>query len=372
MEQENNSLLSRVLNRILNKEHSPKAFKRLAGLVLAGAIGLTATACDFSTAIDDPVKNSTTSSYDSSYNDSSDSSSVEEPPIEVDYSQFSPIIQAMFNNDYYVALTQKIQENVANGDYADYYSHPTKFWDSVGVDANKIHSGEIECQTNAFVYKTEPNNLYIATYITDTENNCYDQYLIKYTLTDQEMKEYKTLRELKVWQNFYMNDILSIYKKPEIIQHGKINVETYNFLRDYFDNNLYLAGFEDIILQFEKDIDGKAEISMYTVPEKPYPAGKPNDKEWGLPSNHFVYYCNSIIFNEGVNYSFANDIFYLDESSIDTSQDFFTAADYKEVRSTDYCRQDLCCKLFPYMYSELKPEHLAEFLEKVSEKTENK
>ena len=52
------TLLNRVLGRIMNKEHSPKAWKRLAGLVLAGVIGVTVTACDSSTAVDDPVKNS--------------------------------------------------------------------------------------------------------------------------------------------------------------------------------------------------------------------------------------------------------------------------------------------------------------------------
>ena len=370
------TLLNRVLGRIKNKEHSPKMWKRLAGLVLAGAIGLTFTACDTSTAVDNSTKDNSSRYEDSSNIDSSnsDSSSVEEPPvIDIDYSKFSPIIQAMFNNDYYVNLTKKIQQNVANEDYADYYSHPTKFWDSVGVDADKIRTGEIKCKTDAYVLDEEPNNLYVATYITDPTNTYYDQYIIRYTLTDQEMKEYDTLRMLRVWQNFYMNDILSQYKTAEIVRHGKIAIETYNFIKEFLQNNLYLTGFQDMILQFEKDIDGRAEVSIVGIPEKPYPAYKPNENEWGLPSKHKVGYYKSIIFNQDVKYSINNNVFYLDKSTIeDENQDFFELEDLKDKSSTTYCRQDLCSKLFPNMYSELKEEHLAEFLEKVNEKNENK
>ena len=382
MEQE--TLLSRVLNRVLNKEHSPKAFKKLASLVLAGAIGLTVTACDLSTAVDDPVKDSSTkyedsSNIDSSFNDSSDSSSIEEPPIEVDYSKFSPIIQAMFNNDYYVALTQKIQENVANGDCTDYYSHPTMFWDSVGIDANKIRSGEIECQTNAYVLDEEPNNLYIATYITDTNNNCYDQYLIKYTLTDQEMKEYYTLRELKVWQNFYMNDILSIYKKPEIVKHGKIDIETYDILKQSFNNNLIVNDFMDSVYTIAGEENGKPVFTVTSFHEKSIPAYQPNDETWGLPNSIFeIYEIRHLTFNDDVDCSIKNGILYIDPASVENPKNVFytLSEDDKNAKfyknATQYCRQDLCCELFPHMYSELKPEHLAEFLEKVNENNEVK
>lgn len=378
MEQENETLLSRVLNRVLNKEHSPKAFKKLASLVLAGAIGLTVTACNFSTAVDDPVKDSSPKYEDSSNIDSSDSSSIEEPPIEVDYSKFSPIIQAMFNNDYYVNLTQKIQKNVANGDYADYYSHPSMFWDSVGVDANEIRSGEIECQTNAYVLDEEPNNLYIATYVTDPTNTYYDQYIIRYALTEQEMKEYHTLREAKVWQNFYMNDILSIYKKPEIVKHGKIAIETYNMLKKSFDNNFVVNYFKASVYTIVGEENGKPVFTVTSFDEKPSPAYGPNEETWGLPSTmNELYEIRHLTFNDDVECSIKNGILYINPNSVENPGNrFYTLSEDDcnakfDKKATHYCRQDLCCELFPHMYSELKPEHLAEFLEKVSEKTEN-
>ena len=378
------TLLNRVLGRIMNKKHSPKAWKRLAGLVLAGVIGVTVTACDSSTAVDDPAKNSSSKYEDSSNLDSSydDSSSVDEPPIiDVDYSKFSPIIQAMFNNDYYVNLTQKIQENVAKQDYTDYYSHPTKFWDSVGIDANKIRSGEIECQTNAYVLDEEPNNLYIATYITDPTNAYYDQYIIRYTLTEQEMAEYYILRELKVWQNFYMNDILSIYKKPEIIMHGKIAIESYESLRANLTKQLVLTEIDDMIVQFIGEQDGKSNIKLCGVREVSHPAFKPNEESWGLPKREVMGSILSMTFNEMVKCEVKNDILFIDLSSIDLNdvEEVYKTFDKYEGESkmrTSYNRQDLCTKLFPNMYTELKEEHLAEFLEKVNgkvnEKNENK
>ena len=374
------TLLNRVLGRIMNKEHSPKAWKRLAGLVLAGVIGVTVTACDSSTAVDDPAKNSSSKYEDSSNLDSSydDSSSVDEPPIiDVDYSKFSPIIQAMFNNDYYVNLTQKIQENVAKQDYTDYYSHPTKFWDSVGIDVNKIRSGEIECQTNAYVLDEEPNNLYIATYITDPTNAYYDQYIIRYTLTDQEMAEYHILYNSKVWQNFYMNDILSIYKNPEIVRHGKIAIETYKLLQNSFIKNLISNSYMDNVFTIAGSEQGKPVISMISYVDTPVANGR-FEELCGQSRKQDRYEIRHLTFNDEVECSTENGIIYINTDTVeDPNSEFYTYsqedanAKYFKM-ATFYYRQDLCTKLFPNMYTELKEEHLAEFLEKVNEKSENK
>ena len=373
------TLLNRVLGRIMNKDHSPKAWKRLAGLVLAGVIGVTVTACDSSTAVDDPAKNSSSKYEDSSNLDSSydDSSSVDEPPIiDVDYSKFSPIIQAMFNNDYYVNLTQKIQENVAKQDYTDYYSHPTKFWDSVGIDANKIRSGEIECHTNAYVWETDLNKLYIMTYITDFENNCYDQYLLKYTLTDQEMKEYFALRKAQVWQNFYMNDILSLYKTPEVTNFGKIDIQSHKKINDFFVQRFPgESSFRfDFIVKFEKELDGKNVLCATCVKDKNIykfyglteTAGYPLGISQTLKNVYFTL-------NENVECSTQNGILYLDCSAIENDKDILKLKHIApNFSGWEFLDQEQIVKEYTNNYSELKEEHLAEFLEKVNEKSENK
>ena len=77
--------------------------------------------------------------------------------------------------------------------------------------------------THTFTYirQDEPNNLYMLTYVEDEGNKstygyCAD-YHLRYTLTDQEIAEYKMLYGSRYCQACFMNDAISEQKNVEIL-----------------------------------------------------------------------------------------------------------------------------------------------------------
>ncbi len=94
----------------------------------------------------------------------------------------------------------------------------------------------MECRTVSYVLDEEPNNLYIMTYVENASSDpYYTEYTLKYTLIEQEMKDYKFLH--KDGSDYYvqavfMNDAISKTKKETIVSETKMNVKAHKEMSD--------------------------------------------------------------------------------------------------------------------------------------------
>lgn len=144
---------------------------------------------------------------------------------------YSEILQSILKNSYYNTLMYNAGGNHQLYRSAEFDPHPYAFLQSQGHDISKIKSGELECNTRSFVLDSEPNNLYIGTYVeTKAAKPYFTEYMLKYTLTDEEMDDYHMLHTEEYVQATFMNAEISANKTPTIISQTRCTVEAHDGL----------------------------------------------------------------------------------------------------------------------------------------------
>ncbi len=224
--------------RIIKKVREFSKTKGIAlGLTLILFLG-GATACS------NTPDASTDSSMESGYTNS-DSSVVSD--IKEDYSKYSKILQEVLTNNYYNNLLAQAKVDASLYSSAKFTTHPYGFLEREGFDIEAIKDGELDCKTYAFYKESEPNNLYMAVYA-EKDEGIYNEYLIRYKLTEQEMYDYKMLYTMPenssnadtCLQVFFINDAVSRTKSAEILSECKSTVAAHeSIIKDSsFKNNI--------------------------------------------------------------------------------------------------------------------------------------
>ena len=337
--EENKNLLVRASKRVSNKLHSSKVWKKIASLVLAGAIGVTMTGCQL---------------FEGNQNN-------QQQEQELDLTNFSFFTRDIFEDEYCQNLNESIKNNLKNGFKLDVYGNPYGFWESKGVDVEKIKSGEIACRTNAFILNDELHKLYMLTSLT-RDNSYYEQYLISYDLTEQEAKEYFQLHLYRFAQSLYLNDLISRHKQPTILAEGKIDIKTYDALTENFNSHLCLSYFMDFLM-FQNPTTGKVTFSMYACSDSPSPAFKPSADKWGIQNQSDSIHYREISFKDYISWNTDNGIIKVDESTINPEDKMCEFSEYDKnaygfKMGYQYPRQDRTLELFPQVFTWLEPENI--------------
>ena len=212
MEKNKPNLLVRLLNKLKNFFKNNKIVKRVATLVISGALSTTIMfGCAPKEPTPKPNPNNPTSKY-------------------------STILENVLEDEYYNGLIDAAKEDDELYRSAKFDPHPYAFLKSKGQNVDKIKSGDLKCRTVSYVKEDEPNNLYMMTYVeNEASDPYYTEYMLKYSLTEQEMKDYAFLH--KDGANYYiqavfMNDEISESKKATILGETKMNVEAHETLLD--------------------------------------------------------------------------------------------------------------------------------------------
>lgn len=154
-----------------------------------------------------------------------------------EYSEYSELLQGVLTNDYYNNLITQAEANRKVLTQAQYANHPYAFLQSEGHNVDAIKNGTLACTTNAFVKDSEPNNLYMATYV-ENSGDYYTEYLLKYTLTAAEMRDYNLLYDMpennqyasSAYQAYFINDQVSKVKTPEIVSETKMSTTAHDYI----------------------------------------------------------------------------------------------------------------------------------------------
>ncbi len=270
MEEKNfNENKTSLIKRSIAKFHNSQIIKTIAGLTLAGAMIVSMTGCEYDITIK-PNGSDTDIHFEGTINPPNDETS--NTPTNPEVGEYSELLLNVLNDYYYNNLIV----NAKNGNEELYStprfrSHPYAFLEDEGYNIDAIRSGEIKCYSSAYTVSGEANSLYIKTRVETKANTpYYTQYLLKYNLTDQEMKDYDMLHEKQYIQACFMNDMISQMKEPTIVCANKITIEAYDNLYSSLKKSKFISSLlKDISLggitlkYFDKE-QGKFELLIST------------------------------------------------------------------------------------------------------------
>ncbi|MBQ7761144.1 MAG: hypothetical protein IJ400_03705 [Clostridia bacterium] len=214
--------------------------KKIFPLIAAGSIAFILTSCNVNE-IQTDIGSSTNSAWtdSSSTTDSSLSTDIGSNGTDTSggnltedkLSKYSPLVQEMLTEEYYTNLLVRAQQDPSLYSSPYFDPHPYTFLEEQGHDIEKVKAGEYECRTQSFIKKDEDekNNLYIATYI-ENAGGYYTEYMLKYSLTDEEMENYNYFHRGKYFQAVFLNDWISANKSCTIVSKVNVDIETHKGL----------------------------------------------------------------------------------------------------------------------------------------------
>lgn len=151
-------------------------------------------------------------------------------------SEYSALLDGLLRDSEYQNLMISASHNKELLTSPQFDPHPYSFLEEQGHNIDAVKSGDLACETFSFVKETEPNNLYIKTQV-ENPGEYYTQYLLKYTLTDDEMTDYEFLHgpgglDNGYIQSAFLNDYISKTKQETIVHTQKISIEAYDKMKN--------------------------------------------------------------------------------------------------------------------------------------------
>lgn len=239
--------------------------KGAIGLVLASAI--TLAGCDFGANVDN-------NNNQGIGNSQGEIELPNEKPNESENEHtFSQLTIDMLNDEYYKNLIEEKKTN-PNSTSNKFQPIPYGFIESEGYDITPILEDYLDveqprdCDTFIYTSNTNQNELYINTrlFFNMTTPN-YSYYTIKYTLTDEQMADYKYLSENNYFESALFIQNLSYKNEAEVIDNQKIAVYT----KSKIDNYLYSSdeidfnkGVNQANIEYQGYSDGLLYFNIYS------------------------------------------------------------------------------------------------------------
>lgn len=178
------------LKRVADGIKTPNVKKRVAALAMATGI-LVAPLSACSCANTNANNASSTPTISSNIDSSATDSSTQTP--ENAYSEYSKILQTVMTDSYYTNLVDVAETKYNQGDkyYAKnnntYMQIPYGFLKQQGYNIDAIKNNQLECISDVY---TRGNDLYIELKVEHKSSiDYFANYLIKYTLTNQELED---------------------------------------------------------------------------------------------------------------------------------------------------------------------------------------
>ena len=182
---------------------------------------------------------------------------------------YSDLLNYVLNNSNYKNLIDSLKKELIDYSSPFFDPNPYAFYDSKNFDVKSIKNGRLKAHTIAYTVANEPNNLYMVTYCADSSNKYYNEYMLRYTLTEKEMAEYKMIHENRCIQAVFMNDAISATKSVEVLNEAKCGISAHDSIADSLNSLTYTkdmlgAKGTDILL---KDFDEATQkFSVYIFP----------------------------------------------------------------------------------------------------------
>lgn len=222
--------------------------KGAVGLVLASAI--TLAGCDFGANVD----NNNNQGIIELPNEN-------EKPNENEHT-FSQLTLDMLNNEYYQNLIEE-RKTVPNSTLYKFQPIPYGFIESEGYDNTVLPSTQLIYTNNQ-----NSNDIYLNVRFHFQMTTPYYAYTtLKYTLTDDEMADFKYLNENNYYESTLFIQNLSYEKEAEVIDNAKIVLGTKNRIDRYINGSEELNlnnGENQTNIEYQGYSDGLLYFNIYS------------------------------------------------------------------------------------------------------------
>ena len=180
----------------------------------------------------------------------------------------SQILKNILIDSYYDELFARYVNSTELVKGWEYEPHPYAFYEDQGIDLTPIKNGQADAYTMSYVLDEEPNSLYMCTRIL-IDNTYYQNYLLKYEITDQEYNDYYLMHTGKYnyfyLQAVWMNNEIAKSRDPEIVSSSKVTKLAQEYLTESFQKiKLTTTKNCDIFLMDIKPSEGT--FVIYLVP----------------------------------------------------------------------------------------------------------
>ena len=231
------NLISKLINKLQNV--NPTTKNRIISLFLAGGIALSAgtmAACNNSdpTNTPPPIVNP-----------------GGENPGNPEYSKYSQILQNVLNDMYYTSLISVDQTWTGSEQESPSYKNPKYnaipygFLEEEGFNIEQIKNKQLSSKSDMYIIG---NDLFIELRVeTKASKNYFTNYVLKYSLTNQELHELDALftntgsGKTTFYQAPFFVQELSYAKTPVIASKSYVSVDSINAFEDYADNKQFIA-----------------------------------------------------------------------------------------------------------------------------------
>ena len=191
--------------------------KVISGLVLATVIAISMPACSISDGNNGGSGDNTTDGTTPGDNTSG--------------SKYSQILENVLNSDYYDKV---IDDYVASGNKdADNSKSPIPyaFLEREGLDVDAIKDNQLECRSIAYTINNDTSMLYLST-LAETSEGYYANYILSYSLTQQEYDDLYMLHEGNYIQAGLFVQELDAQKNAKVESHVNVEKETFSGLEN--------------------------------------------------------------------------------------------------------------------------------------------
>ena len=233
--------------------------------------------------------------------DSSTTNNSGDPNPPQDYMDgHSQILKNILLDEYYEKLIHRVHTSESLRSWA-FQPHPYAFYEDQGIDLTPLKNGQSEAYTMSYVLYEEPNSLYMYTRIL-LDNSYYQNYLLKYEITDVEYNDYYLMHngygEYDYYiQSVFMNNEIAKSRDPEIISSSKVSKKAQEYLTESFQKTKLVTTKNCDI--FIMDVEPKTgRFVVYVVPRLP------NRDEMHIDSNVATVNClGALVYNGDIYYA---------------------------------------------------------------------
>lgn len=157
-------------------------------------------------------------------------------PTAPDYSMYSPLLQEVLINPAYDELYRKYEKGeISEGSTGDlglniFEAIPFNFLEENGEDVEGIKNGSVATSADLYSVNNDTSHIYSKldiTYILEDGEYYINQYLLKYRITEQELKDLKMLYSGRFYQGPIMFQCLAAKQQPEVISEFSITENGY-------------------------------------------------------------------------------------------------------------------------------------------------
>ncbi len=201
-------------------------------LLTALSICAMLPACDFggdNSTDGNSTQNGDNTANNGNQNDEDNTDNDSDEPV----TQYSGILNAVLNSDYYDGVLENYREQNKNRTTTLESPIPYTFLEREGYDIEKIKSGELSCETVAYIMDGDTTRLYISTQ-PESPAGYYGNYILSYPLTQQEYEDlYMLHREEYIQAGLFIQE-LDAQKRATVESHIDVEKATYEGIENGF------------------------------------------------------------------------------------------------------------------------------------------